>query len=382
LQRYTIVVGNAVSVPNVVGQLQDAAATTLTSATLAVGTTSTRYSATVAAGIVLDQTPIAGTPVAAATAIALVVSSGPQPTGTVPDVVGLQQSAAGNDIVASGFTLGVVTGQYNSAVAAGIVLSQTPNAGVTANAGSAIALVVSFGVPPADRDDDHDGFTGAQGDCNDTNAAINPLAIDLPGDGIDQNCNGRDSIGGDATAPVAAIAAPDDLATVTMPTDIIGTATDDNFLRYTVQMAEVDATSFTTIGSGTAPATNAVIGRLDPTLLENGLYRVRLVVEDVNGTTSIDEHVYQVSGTAKVGLFALEFIDLEVPVAGVSISVSRRYDNRVRCRAILASRGHSASGVADTSTTACQGRAGSFRIWTSSVSFFPVWAAPSRLSRI
>ena len=42
------------------------------------------------------------------------------------------------------------------------------------------------------EDIDHDGYTVAQGDCNDANSSINPGAIDLCGDGIDQDCNGSD----------------------------------------------------------------------------------------------------------------------------------------------------------------------------------------------
>ena len=45
---------------------------------------------------------------------------------------------------------------------------------------------------PLDPDADGDGYTESQGDCNDDNAAINPGAIDICGDGIDQDCNGED----------------------------------------------------------------------------------------------------------------------------------------------------------------------------------------------
>lgn len=43
---------------------------------------------------------------------------------------------------------------------------------------------------PADVDDDGDGFTENQGDCNDNNAAINPAAAEICSDGVDNNCDG------------------------------------------------------------------------------------------------------------------------------------------------------------------------------------------------
>jgi len=39
-------------------------------------------------------------------------------------------------------------------------------------------------------DADKDGFTPAQGDCNDCNALVNPGAFDYPGNGIDEDCSG------------------------------------------------------------------------------------------------------------------------------------------------------------------------------------------------
>lgn len=42
--------------------------------------------------------------------------------------------------------------------------------------------------PNADRDGD--GYTPAQGDCNDCDARMNPGAYDFPGNGIDEDCNG------------------------------------------------------------------------------------------------------------------------------------------------------------------------------------------------
>ena len=45
---------------------------------------------------------------------------------------------------------------------------------------------------PNDVDDDGDGFTENEGDCNDSDRTIFPGAIEICGDGIDQDCDGSD----------------------------------------------------------------------------------------------------------------------------------------------------------------------------------------------
>ena len=55
------------------------------------------------------------------------------------------------------------------------------------------AISVMYGVPDTGSwDNDGDGYTPEEGDCNDNNAEIHPDAEETPGDGVDSNCNGED----------------------------------------------------------------------------------------------------------------------------------------------------------------------------------------------
>ncbi len=59
--------------------------------------------------------------------------------------------------------------------------------------------VVDDGCPdPLDVDDDGDGYSENEGDCDDSTAALSPLATDVTGDDIDQNCDGVDGFDADS----------------------------------------------------------------------------------------------------------------------------------------------------------------------------------------
>ncbi|MBA4366081.1 MAG: hypothetical protein C0403_00380 [Desulfobacterium sp.] len=60
---------------------------------------------------------------------------------------------------------------------------------VDANGNSPIQSLVKLVPVRALTDDDKDGFSEVQGDCNDQNAAIHPNAPEICTDGMDNNCN-------------------------------------------------------------------------------------------------------------------------------------------------------------------------------------------------
>ncbi len=130
----------------------------------------------------------------------------------------------------------------------------------------------------------------------------------------------------DANAPDVDIKSPSDEAVITRPLDVIGTVNDDNLRFYTLQVAVLGSTSFTEIARGTAVVAGGVLGTLDPTMLENDTYVLRLAAVDTSGNSASVEQIIHVEGNLKLGNFTLSFTDLTVPVFGVPITVSRTYD--------------------------------------------------------
>lgn len=65
-----------------------------------------------------------------------------------------------------------------------------PNNGIDENCDNSDSVNTSI------LDNDVDGYTPVQGDCNDNNQAINPAAVDIPNNGIDENCDGVDAVAG------------------------------------------------------------------------------------------------------------------------------------------------------------------------------------------
>jgi hypothetical protein len=133
-----------VAVPDVVGETQAAATTSITAAGLVLGTVTTQSSSTVPSGSLISESPAAGTQVSAGSAVNLVVSSGTEQVA-VPNVAGDTQAAATTAITGAGLVLGTVTSQSSSTVPSGSVISQNPAAATEVSSGSAVNLVVSSG---------------------------------------------------------------------------------------------------------------------------------------------------------------------------------------------------------------------------------------------
>jgi beta-lactam-binding protein with PASTA domain len=119
----------------------------ITGAQLIVGNETWQYSATVPAGLVISQTPPAGTLVLPATAVNLVISRGVQQS-VMPGVVGQTRAQAEAAIVNAGLALGVAVRNHSATVAPDNVMTQSPAAGTSLTPGTVVSIVVSIGPAP------------------------------------------------------------------------------------------------------------------------------------------------------------------------------------------------------------------------------------------
>ncbi|MCC5640462.1 hypothetical protein LC593_32470 [Nostoc sp. CHAB 5844] len=116
---------------------------------------------------------------------------------------------------------------------------------------------------------------------------------------------------------------------VTAPVDIRGSISDDGQLDYyRLLVAPVAGGTFKEIAFVDNPTAiaNGVLGKFDPSLLQNDSYILRLEVADNGGNISYSEEVVDVAGELKLGNFRLSFTDLTVPVTGIPITLTRTYD--------------------------------------------------------
>ena len=125
---------------------------------------------------------------------------------------------------------------------------------------------------------------------------------------------------------------PEDGSAITQPTSIIGTAGGTTFHSYTMQYRRKDdCSTWVTFASGTGQVDGDVLGTLDPTLLINGIYELRLIGTNTSGASLALAKTLVVDGGMKAGHFTVAFNDLTIPLSGLPITITRAYDSREEC---------------------------------------------------
>lgn len=139
----------------------------------------------------------------------------------------------------------------------------------------------------------------------------------------------------DTTVPVAKISTPSEGQEITALTEIIATVTDDNLANWkiyyrakNVEAAAQVTTPLILLAKGNSNVTEQVITTFDPSMLFNGLFELVLKATDINGAETLDFKTIRVTGDLKVGNFSITLEDLNIPLAGIPIRVTRTYDSR------------------------------------------------------
>ena len=124
---------------------------------------------------------------------------------------------------------------------------------------------------------------------------------------------------------------------ISQPTSIIATVQDTSLENYEVDIApsdQIDPTNvaasnpaYKTLATGTANVNDAKVATLDPTVLANGSYFVRVLATNTNGNTNAQGVIVTISGQLKLGRFFYSTTDLNVPLAGIPIQITRTYDS-------------------------------------------------------
>ncbi len=115
-------------------------------------------------------------------------------------------------------------------------------------------------------------------------------------------------------------------AMVSSPSDIMGTVYDDDLASWSLSIAS-DEGGTTELASGTQPIASGKLSWFDPTVMANGAYTLTLHAIDQAGHSATCTRPINLDGKLKLGNLNLSFVDLEVPLAGIPITITRNYDS-------------------------------------------------------
>jgi len=134
-----------VIVPNVVGQTQSQATTTLQAQGLTVNPTTIGKCDAASDGLVVSQSPSGGVSVQKDYTVTITVCS-PTPAVVVPDVVGQTQSQATTTLQGQGLTVNPTTTSECDVTSDGIVVSQSPSGGASVQKDYTVTITVCEGI--------------------------------------------------------------------------------------------------------------------------------------------------------------------------------------------------------------------------------------------
>lgn len=133
----------------------------------------------------------------------------------------------------------------------------------------------------------------------------------------------------DETSPEVCIEAPTAESSIKTKTQIIGTAKDETGLAYyTLEYCIEGTNEYIELNRSTQEIKNGVLGTIDPGVLENGRYLIRLTGVDNGGNRIRTVQPINIEGQLKTGNMYMSFDDISADVSGIPLTVTRSYDSR------------------------------------------------------
>ncbi len=136
-----------VAMPELVKLTPQAAQAKLAPLELTLDSSTTEFSETVKAGLIISTDPVAGADARQGSTVSAVVSQGPE-RYAVPQVAGFTVDDATTAITDATLTVGATTAAYDDKLATGLVVRTDPAASTSLKRDQAVALVVSKGPAP------------------------------------------------------------------------------------------------------------------------------------------------------------------------------------------------------------------------------------------
>ncbi len=124
----------------------------------------------------------------------------------------------------------------------------------------------------------------------------------------------------------------DDITSISDLTDIFITVSDTNLAGWRLSLRDESRkdSPYLTLVSGSTERNNELIGQLDPTRFENGIYSLNLQATDKGGNANSHKMYVLFTGQMKLGHFGLTFNDVSMDTVGIPLSMQRTYDTRRR----------------------------------------------------
>src|SRR5262249_46663980 len=126
---------------------------------------------------------------------------------------------------------------------------------------------------------------------------------------------------------VVSLAASIQNARLTMSTAVVGTVSDTNLDSWTLDLAPLGSSTFTTLATGTTNVSAGNLAQLDPTTLANGSYVLRLTASHMTGRVSTVNTITEANPATKPTRYLRSETDLTVTLGGVPFSLVRQYDS-------------------------------------------------------